>query len=228
MANPDKPRGLVPVKGRNGASWDVALAVPCLPDDTTESAHSNYYIGTPVTLSDVETEGFAEGFNHLPVVAPMIDEDDEVATVAQMCYGVVVGVGNTENATGDPQNYGMFDASDLTKRYVDSAEIEADETANVLWVALAKDWIYEIQTDAALTGAQVGEAVDINVADTSDITTGSTTTGLSNVEITAIEGGNFTIVAVPERVDNDPDLANADFHVVATNPYGGGAAPNMV
>jgi hypothetical protein len=197
-----------------------------LPSDVTETAHSNYYIGTPVKIANVEAEGYAEGFNHLPVVQPLIDEDDEPGTVLEMCYGVVVGVGESATGTIDNQ-WGMFNAPDLTKQHVTVTEIEANTVGNVLWIASARDWVFEIQTDAALTGAQVGEACDINVADTSDTTTGSTTTSRSNVELTAIEGGNFTIVGVPEMPDNDPDLANANFHVVATNPYGGGALPNI-
>jgi len=220
MANPDRPRGLVPVRHLNGGSWNNALAVPCIPTSAIEDTHSNYYIGTPVTLADIAVETHAEGLNHYAPVKPMVDEDDELDTTLMEVYGVVIGFSSTTGPTIDRNSYGAWDPRNLERNHINRVELEADIDGFLLWVAPADGWVFSMQTDAAFTGMSVGEVIDINVAGTGDTSTGDTNSGRSNIEATAIEGGNFVVVGLLEGPDNDQDLANADIEVVARNPFG--------
>ncbi len=219
MANPDRARGFEPAYHLNGGSWNNALAQPCIPTSATEDAHSDYYIGMPVTLANVAVEAATESLNHYAPVKPMIDEDDEQGTILEAAYGVVVGFANAENPGTLDKNYGMFDPTNLEKKYLAVADIEASGNDWLVYVAPAKDWVFKVQTASALTGLTVGEHVKIGPDATTDTTSGNTTTGRSNLEVESIEGGGWICVGFPEGVDNDLDLANADLYVTAINPF---------
>ena len=219
MANPDRAQGLVPAYHINGGSWNNALAQPCIPTSATETAHSDYFIGMPVTLANVAVEAATEGLNHYAPVKPMIDEDDEAGVSLEVCYGVVVGFANAENQGDIAKGYGMFDPTNLEKKYLALADIEASGNDWLVYVAPAKDWVFKIQTASALTGLTVGEHCKIGPADTSDTTNGNTTTGKSNLEVESIEAGGFVCVGFPEDPNNDLDLANADVYVASINPF---------
>jgi hypothetical protein len=222
MANPDRAVGLVPSHHSNGGSWNNALAVPCIPTSATESEHSDYFIGMPVTLAAVAVEGNTEGLNHYAPVKPMIDEDDEAATIAEMAYGVVVGFANAENQGSLAKEYLMLDPTNLEKKFLDYTDIEATGNDWLVYVAPASGWVFKAQTASALTGLTVGEHCKIGPADTSDTTNGDTTTGRSNLEVEAIEAGGWVCVGFPENPDNDLDLANAEVYLKAVNPFGEG------
>lgn len=222
MANPDRARGFQPVYHLNGGSWNNALALPCIPTSATETEHSDYFIGTPVTLAAVAVEGNTEGLNHYAPVKPMIDEDDEAATIAEMAYGVVVGFANAENPGTIDNQFLMLDPTNLEKKYLDLTDIEATGNDWLVYVAPAAGWVFKVQTASALTGLTVGEHCKIGPADTSDTANGSVTTGRSNLEIESIEAGGWVCVGFPDGdVDNELDLANAEVYVTAANAFAG-------
>ena len=138
MANPDRANGFEPVYHLNGGSWNNALAQPCIPTSATETEHSDYFIGMPVTLANVAVEGNTEELNHYAPVKPMIDEDDEAATIAEMAYGVVVGFANVENNGTIDNQFGMYDPTNLEKVYLDLTEIEATGNDWLVYVALVE------------------------------------------------------------------------------------------
>ncbi len=227
MANPDRARGLQPVYHKYGGSWNNALAQPASPTTAAEDAHNNYYIGMPVTLANIEVEANTELLNHYAPVKPMIDEDDEALTITEHCYGVVVGFANAENNGDLGKGFGMYDPTNLEKKFLVHSDIALAGNDWLVYIAPADGWVFKVQTAAAQTSLVPGAAVAIGPADTSDITNGSTTTGVSNLEIEAVHatggspGGGWMVVGFPESPDNDLDLANAEVYVVAMNAFMG-------
>lgn len=228
MANADRPRGLVPVGFVGGGSWNNEALIPALLSDAVETEHSSYFVGMPVTI-DFATNpaSFTEGLNHLPVVKPMLNTDDEPNTEGEALYGVCLGFTRVAEGGADtlnPSQFGYYDIKNLdreNRNFVDHAEIEADVDNIVAWLA-PSNCLFEIQTDAAITALWPGEGVDFNLPiEAAETENGNEVTGLSLCEISAAEGGNFIIVAPVTRPDNDPDLANADWIVKAANPSHG-------
>ena len=213
MANPDRPRGLTPVRHANGGSWNNALAEIAVPDDATIDEDATWgaiFIGDPVVLSG--TNALAGKLGHLPMVAPLIDEQDEAGT--DLIYGVVVGIGRPGETQDGSNEFGMFNPDSLTTNYITGAEVEADTDGFVLYVAPAADWIFEAQT-STLELCRVGTGLDTSIT-AATVAHGNTSTGRSTVELTNDETGDqFTVVAVPEYVDNDAELINARVHVMA-------------
>lgn len=125
------------------------------------------------------------------------------------CLGVAVGFGKKN--TMSQENSGPFNPDALmTIFYDDSANTHTD------WVCYyipAEDAIFAAQTDAAAT-LVVGEAQDLIDGG------GDTTTGLSQMEIDAdalTNDGDVVVVEIPNRVDNDVTLANAEYWVKFVN-----------
>lgn len=126
-------------------------------------------------------------------------------TVGAECLGVVVGFGKKNTMSQEVS--GPFNPDSLmTAYYDDSASTHTD------WLCYyipAEDAIFAAQTDAAAT-LVVGEAQDIIDAG------GDVTTGLSQMEIDAdalTTTGDVIVVELPNRVDNDLTLANAEYWV---------------
>lgn len=120
-----------------------------------------------------------------------------MTTTADVVCGVVVGV--------EPET-------------ADSLKYRAASTARYLLVADDPNLLFEVQSDGVGGVAAVGEVADVTGF------TGSTTTGLSNMEIsnsTITNNGDQTqdvhIVAVPQRPDNDITLANGRYLVRLLN-----------
>jgi hypothetical protein len=128
--------------------------------------------------------------------------------VEGVCLGVAVGFGKKDNQL---ISTGMFNPSDLETRYYDdSANTHTDW---VVYYIPAEDAVFEAQTDAAAT-LVVGEAQDIVVG------SGSTTTGLSDMEIDAdglTNDGDVVVVEIPNIPDNDITLANGRYWVKFVN-----------
>lgn len=117
-----------------------------------------------------------------------------MTTTADVICGVVVGV--------EPETQ-------------DSLVYRAASTARYLLVADDPQQVFEVQTDGTGGVAAVGE-----VADLITITTGSTVTGRSYIEIgasTITNNGDQTedvhIIGVPQRPDNDITIANGRYLV---------------
>jgi hypothetical protein len=223
MANPDRPRGFTPVRHINGGSWNNALAVRALVDDEGfDEAGAGAWtigIGTAVQYNAHEDAG-AGNLATLPSVLPLVDEDASGAGLSKLVYGVVVGIGNA--ASGDtliPGETGPWDADLLGgPNLVTPAEIEADVDAYVLYIAPAKDWIFEIQNDSAEV-LGVGVTGAVNTASSATVNVNQTT-GRDQTEfnLTADEV-QLRIVEIPEYPDNDAELANARAHVMFVDAW---------
>jgi hypothetical protein len=126
------------------------------------------------------------------------------------CLGVAVGFGK-KNAMSQEVS-GPFNPGDLeTLYYDDSANTHTDW---VVYYIPAEDAVFAAQTTDAAT-LVVGEARDISVG------SGSTVTGISDMEIdtsgAATNDGDVAVVELPNRVDNDLTLVNAEYWVKFVN-----------
>jgi len=155
MANIDAAFGLRPVRRRNGATYHVATTPYYIPS----SYGTALFIGDPVVktgtanTTEVTVPG---GGSFAPGMLPEINK--AAAGDGNMITGVIVGFAALPN--------------DLTKVYNPAS------TERVAFVADDPDLIFEIQADGAISAAQVGlNAVLIYT------NSGSTTTGLSGVEL---------------------------------------------
>jgi len=120
--------------------------------------------------------------------------------------GVAVGFGTVD---GDGIPLGAYNPDSLTTRYYDDSA--STHTDWVVYYVPADDVLFEIQTDAADT-LVVGETIDFQTS------AGSTTTGLSDMEINAGTATNadLTVVEIPKYVDNDPTGAFGRYWVMFT------------
>lgn len=215
MANADRPRGFTPVRHLNGGSWNNALAVRCMPDDTDFGAATIDWaigIGTPVLATDEAASATSGPLSQLISVRPLVDEDVTVGV-----YGVVVGIGAAANGDTLNQETGPWDADDLTRNHVLSTEVEADPDGFVLYVAPAKGWVFEVQHDGTGT-FQPGDTMSVSAAD-DEVQQVNLTTGISNLEVGTGDEAQFRVMEVPEYVDNDGTLANARLHGVFVDPW---------
>lgn len=221
MANPDRPKGFTPVRHINGGSWNNALAERCMPDDVDLDDNTDWGkigIGDVVIATDEAAAATSGPLQSLVSVKPMVDEDTTAGAVG--VYGVVVGIGAPGSGDTLNQESGPWDASDLTRTQITSAEVEADTDGFVLYVAPARNWIFEVQNDGAQT-VQVGDIFDINIS-ANTVAHTDAATGKSITELTGAAGGeNCRVVNIPEYVDNETSLANARFHVMFLDPFGG-------
>lgn len=129
--------------------------------------------------------------------------------VEGVCLGVAVGFGKKD--TMSQEQSGPFNPDNLMSRYYDDSA--STHTDWVVYYIPAEDGIFEAQTDAAAT-LVVGEAQDIIVG------SGSTTTGMSDMEIDAdalTNDGDVVVVEIPNIVGNDPTLAYGRYHVKFVN-----------
>jgi len=179
MANADRPNGFRPVGTLSGAPWTSRVRAVGVADG------EDIFIGDMVNLES----GLAD---------PMATDDAAV-------LGAVVGIGRKDEYSTSVA--GAFNPADLSTRwYDDSANTHTDW---VVFVALADDCIFEVQTATALTLA-VGDTCDLSDA------AGSSTTGVSAQEITTSSNADFTVVEIPDMVDNDHTLVNGRYWVMVT------------
>ena len=229
MANPDKQRGFKPVRMQNGAPYASSNMIYALIDDSAEKAGDDgFAVGHPVVLADeANTQtGALAGF---PLATFMTDEHDESDDVV---LGVIVGIASGPFNSGVlDAGFGAFDPADLTRTSVTVAEVEADTDGYLLLLAPANDVVFEVQNSAA-EALHVGTLADVSIANDE---AGVETVGASGYSLyeANIGGDQMVVVGVPERVDNDAELANADMHVVFRLQFGApgtagaiGAAPD--
>ena len=178
MANSDAPKGLFPVQHLDGSAFTGKVTMYAL----LASATGAIFIGDPVKSAG--TAGAAG------VTINGIDVEG-MATVAAAAAGdairgVVVGF--------------LPNQSDLTQRYRPSSQ------ARIALVADGSDVVFEVQEDSeggALAVTNVGACVDF-----SNIASGSTTTGLSAVELdssiveSTTTSAQFRILGLAKRPDN--------------------------
>ena len=130
---------------------------------------------------------------------------DPMATNDAAVLGAVVAVGKYDAATGSVG--GAFDPTNLNARFYDDSA--STHTDYFVLVAPAHDCVYEVQTATALTLA-VGATCDLSDA------AGDSATGRSAQEITTSSNADFTVVGIPDYVDNDNTLVNGKYHVIVT------------
>lgn len=179
MANPDRPMGFRPVKSLTGHPINFMIRKYTAGDrsaDTTNN-HGDIYVGDPVALSS-------------GLVVP--------ANSGDTILGVVVGIGVSSGI--DMGDAGMFDPSNLEKRYLGLAE------SGVVYVMPAEGVLFEVQTASDLDlvpGSQADITTDANEAH------GSQTTGLSSCELTTDSNHDVEVVEDVADSDNDTTIANA-------------------
>ena len=216
MVNPIKANGFTPVQNVFGQTWDASLAVLCVPDDAVQT-WDGIFVGMPLVLTNEENS--SEVHPTYPLVQPMTDESD---LIADLVYGVCVGIGRP-GETGDLANqFGMFNPTDLTSRHVTVAEVEADTDGFVIYAVPANGWIFEAQIEAVDDELTVGDTGDVNAADMgADEELGNTTTGICNYEVVMTgTSPSLVLVGFPEYPDNDTELAAAKGHFMFLNAFG--------
>ena len=164
------------------------------------------FSGAPVT-SIMRAIGVTDGTDMF--VGDLITLTSGLAAVSasndSAILGVAMGFGKRDKLTGEIS--GAFNPTDLnTSYYDDSANTHTDW---VVFYAPADDVIFEAQTATALTKL-VGETVDVLA------TAGSTTTGLSQQEITTSTNADFTVVEVPSLPDNTATAVWGRYWVMVT------------
>jgi hypothetical protein len=230
MANPDKPRGFRPVKKIDGGMpWNDSYAVRAYMADTDDETAA-FGIGTMVQFQDVEGIGTGPG-SHFPSVTPLYDEDVSGAGQSLLVYGAIVGVSKAPGVLDGYSEVGaMADLADLTGAgsyaAVAEAETAGTEADVVLHVALAKDWIFEVQSTEVAEVINLGDTLGIHSTDAATGTQAlSATTGQStSVVAESTDEVQFRVVGFSPAIDNDPELADADVWVVAVDawPYAEG------
>lgn len=177
MANTSRISGFKPAKSLVGGDWTSLVR-----QYNADAAKANgIFIGDPVTL----------------------DTDGNVIRSAtnDTILGVVIAVGEDVSNFGPA---GYFNANDLGKRYLASAE------AGVVGVVPAEMSLFEVYDD--------GTDLDLAQGDTADIApaAGSTTTGNSGYSITTATNNDVKVVEQVTAPDNDPSLADARYLVKFT------------
>lgn len=194
MANPDTPKGLLPIRHRNGAPYNGA-ANPFYKISTYATA---MFVGDAVikvAAGSNTAEANAPGLGNFAIgTLPHIER----ATVgdANRITGVVIGFGANPD--------------DLSKVHSPAS------TEAIVWVCDDPDVIFEIQADGAIPAASIGlNAVLI------DTHSGSTTTGLSGTELdttsdapAADASNQLLILRAVNRSDNDTTLTHAKVEVL--------------
>lgn len=117
--------------------------------------------------------------------------------------GVAAGFGKKVNGSVS----GPFDPDKLATRYYDDSA--STHTDYVVFYYPADDVVFEAQTATALT-LTVGGTCDLSY------TAGSTLTGISACELTTNSNADFTVIEIPDLIDNDNTLVNGRYWVMFT------------
>jgi len=196
MANSNSPFGLKPVRYLTGATYNGKATPYYIQSDYATAL----FIGDPViktgtaNTAEVNVPG-AGKFN----IGTMPAINKATAGDAQRVTGAIVGF------TALP--------TDLGKNYNPAS------TARVAWVADDPSLVFEIQADGAIPATSIGlNAVFIYTQ------SGSTTTGLSGVEldttsdVPAADASNqMLILRAVNREDNDTTITRAKVEVLLIN-----------
>jgi len=193
MANVDAPRGLTPIRHRNGAAY---------------SGSGNPYValstyGTALFVGDAVVR-VAGGSNTAKIstvggdfeIGTLGDVERATAGTTELITGVVVGFGP------NPDNL--------------SLQYRAASTERLIYVEDDPDVIFEIQADGAIPAASVG--LNGNLIFTH---AGSTTTGRSGMELDTTSnppattiGDQLRILRAVNRTDVDTTLTHAKVEVL--------------
>lgn len=200
MANIDSPFGLKPVRYRSGAPYTGAVNPYFIP----AGYGTALYIGDPVVITGTSNTASVDvpGAGHF-----------EIGTMREI-NKVTAGDSNSdgERQTGVIVGFSAL-PGDLNKNYNPAS------TERVALVADNPDLVFEIQADGAIPAASMGlNAIFIYTH------SGSTTTGLSGVELdttgtapAADASYQMRIVGAVNRLDNDTTLTHAKVLVMLNN-----------
>lgn len=130
---------------------------------------------------------------------------DPAATNDSSLLGVVVGVGKVNDMS--QEKVGMFNPDNLMLRYYDDSA--STHTDYIIHYVPVDDVVFEAQTATALTLVP-GDTCDLSDA------AGDATSGISRQEITTDSNSDFTVVEVPNLVDNDNTLVWGRYWVMVT------------
>jgi hypothetical protein len=126
-----------------------------------------------------------------------------VAASADTAFlGVAVGFGKVDAATGEYAS--AYNPDNLTTLYYDDSA--STHTEWRVFYAPANHTIFEVQSALDL---------DLSVGSTADLlpTTGNTTSGRSQHEITTSSNTDVTVIEIPSYPDNDSTLINTRYWV---------------
>ena len=193
MANVDVPRGLTPIRHRNGAPY-TGSGNPYVVLSTYATA---LFVGDPVirvaggsNTAKIDTTG---GTFEIGTLA---DVEKATATTANYTTGVIVGFNELPN--------------DLDKQY------NAASTERIVYVEDDPDVIFEIQANGAIPAASIGLNAQYIFTHS-----GSTVTGRSGVELDTTSNPPATtatdqlrILRAVNRIDNDTTLTHAKVEVM--------------
>jgi len=163
--------------------------------------------GAPVA-STLRAVGVADGEDIF--IGDMVNLEsglaDPMATNDAAVLGAVVGIGKYDALTGSAAT--GLNVADLNVRFYDDSA--STHTDYFVLVAPADDCIYEVQSNADL---------DLVVGNNCDLVdgTGNSVTGRSIQEVGTSTNADFTVIAIPDRPDNDSTLTNTRYHVIVTS-----------
>ena len=179
MANVDAPFGLKPIRHRNGASYNGAANKYYVPSTYATAL----FIGDPVIKTATSNTSDVDGGNQ-PGTLPEINK--ATAGDGNAITGVVVGFGPNRD--------------DLSKQYNPAS------TERVVLVADDPDLVFDIRDDGAAALAETSVGLNAVLIFTES---GSTTTGLSGVELdtssdapAADASNQLTIQRLSDKPDN--------------------------
>lgn len=196
MANVDSPSGLRPVRYKNGSPWNGA-ANPYFIPSTYGTA---LFVGDPVVKTGTSNTAAVKvpGAGSF-AIGTMPEINKATAGDANRVTGVIIGFAALPN--------------DLTKAHNPAS------TERVALVCDDPNVVFEIQADGAIPAASIGlNAVFIYTH------SGSTTTGLSGVELdttsdapAADASNQMIILRAVNREDNDTTITHAKVEVMLVN-----------
>jgi len=200
MANEDRPSGLKPVRHKSGAPYNGAVT----PYFINASYGTALYVGDPVTINGTS--------NTAKVTVPG-GGSFNIGTMREI-EKTTAGDSNSnaERQTGVIVGFSPL-ATDLNKNYNPAS------TERVAYVCDDPDMVFEIQANGAIPAASMGlNAIFIYTH------SGSTTTGLSGVELdttgtapAADASYQLRILGAVNREDNDTTLTHAKVLVTLNN-----------
>ncbi len=197
MANADTPMGLRPIRHRNGAPYTGAAN----PYHISNATNNTLFIGDMVLITGtsnttaISVPGagtFAVGT--LPTILRVASPAD-----GQRCSGVIVAF--------------AADPTALENQY------RLDSTERVAYVCDDPDVVFEIQGDSATVAAPTDVGAAAPYVQTHQ---GSTTTGLSGMELDVSELGTnpqdlLLVMRLVNRKDNETEAIHAKYEVVISN-----------
>ena len=194
MANADTPKGLVPVRNRNGSPYNGEAN----PYIKVSGYNQAMFIGDPVLK-------FTDGSNTAEVTAP----DLGTFPIGTLPEARLAPVTDNTKITGVVIGFGA-NPNDLSKVY-SPANTEA-----VMWICDDPDVVFEIQADGIVLTTYIGLNAQM-------ITThgGDTNTGLSGYELdissdvpTAEASNQLLIQRLVNSPDNDTELTHVKVEVL--------------